>query len=133
MVLGIFFIDKLNEMKGRLGLYINFCINLMLFVTWIIAIILFRVNSSSSSIWGFSCSSSIMSNAFVDYDFICNREVTLSLSYLTTDRNMGNVNRRCHSRISRPYTLPSNLPTLLYRSICKGGSTADRRYEKVSS
>ena len=133
MVLSIFFIDKFNEMKGRLGLYVNFCINLILFVTWIIAVILFRVNSSSSSIWGFSCSSSIMSNAFVDYDFICTREVPLSVSHLITDRNMGNVNRRCRSRISNPYTLPSNVPTLLYRSICKGRSTADRRYEKVSS
>lgn len=76
MVLGIFFIDRLNELQGRLGLYMNFCINLILFVTWIIAIILFRVNSSSdSSIWGFSCSHSIMSNAFVDYNFICTREV----------------------------------------------------------
>lgn len=76
VLIGVFFIKRLSESKYGVGLYINFCFNLILLIIWAVGVLLFKVNSSHRFyIWGFACSLPGTSNTFVDYDFICDREV----------------------------------------------------------
>jgi hypothetical protein len=83
---GVFFIKTLSESKFGVGLYINFCFNLVLLLTWAVAVLLFKVNSSTKFIWGFACS---RSNTFVNYNSVCETEVNLIYSLVTVDCNMG--------------------------------------------
>lgn len=82
-VLAIFFIDKLSETKSQVGLMTNFCLNLVLLISWITAVLVLKVNSSTDFVWGFACAHSGINNPSVDYTFICNREVTPNVCYLT--------------------------------------------------
>ena len=112
------FIDKLSETKSRTGLLGNFGLNLILFISWLIALILFKVDSSTSFVWGFACAHSTLTNPLVDYSFICNREVAPSRStcmLTTSDSNMGSFNPLRSGRIRHPrqlYFYLSPLPGL---------------------
>ena len=74
-VMGILFTTKFSEKGGRLGLAVNATINILLFLAWIIAIIIFKSESGPASIWGFSCSPQSINNAFINYNSVCIREV----------------------------------------------------------
>jgi len=102
------FIDKFSETKSRTGLLGNFGLNLILFISWIISLILFKVDSSTTFVWGFACAHSTLTNPLIDYPFICNREVPPSrpICILTTsDSNMGPFNPLRSGRIRHPSQL----------------------------
>src|ERR1700726_3609438 len=119
------FIDKLSETKSRSGLLGNFGLNLILFISWIIALILFKVDSSTTFVWGFACADSTLTTPLIDYSFICNREVPPSrpMCMLTTaDSNMGSFNPLRSGGIRHPSQLYIYLSPLPGLSSGEGGS-----------
>src|SRR5271170_5985954 len=94
VLMGNFVVTKLSEAKGGIGLYVNFCVNLVLLVTWTVAIILFRLSSSTEFTWGYLCSQPGVNNSFVAYDPICDREVSDYKSMLTNRKRHGRLRSR---------------------------------------
>lgn len=131
--MAIFFIDKLSETKGRLGLLINFGLNLILFVAWSTAVAIFKANSSTQFVWGFACSHQGTNNPLVSYDFICNREVCpLTASKLIDlDSNMGDHNFIHNSRIRCLGRFHLDIYPLPGLSSGERGSKTESRYEAL--
>ena len=77
----LLFVDRLSETKTKLGLGVNFGLNLIFLVIWVLAIILFKVNSSTQFVWGYACNLAGFQNRLLDYQEICSREVPSNLSY----------------------------------------------------
>jgi hypothetical protein len=82
-VLCLLFVDKVSETKSKLGLWVHFCLNLVFLVVWVLAIVLFKVNSSADYVWGFACTLEGFQNRLVDYQAICSREVLFFSCRLT--------------------------------------------------
>ncbi len=79
VLFGVFFVNVLSESKADVGLYVNFCANLVLLLIWGIAMLLFKVNSSSKFVWGYTCSH--LDDTTFDYNYFCTREVNQLVDY----------------------------------------------------
>jgi len=79
VLFGVFFVKVLSESKTDVGLYVNFCANLVLLLLWGIAVLLFKVNSSSKFVWGYACSH--LDDDTLNYKYFCIREVNQLLGY----------------------------------------------------
>ena len=81
--MGTFWVQSLSESNGGTARIVNPIINIILLAIWLIAAIVFKLNSYDDSVWGdsvwgYSCLHSSDINPYVDFLFICAREVSPS-------------------------------------------------------